>query len=700
MGEFMNYKRSNAISKVGASFGLIIIILLIPTLFQAQNLLNNPESVVYDSIYKRYLVSNCGDGNIIQIDSSGQQDYFNTELTYTLGLHIVGDTLFVSSNEGIYSGIVGFLLSTGEIIFHVDIPEKQLLNDITSDLSGNLYVTDCDADKIYKVSISEKTYTTFIDSGVGYPNGILYDFTQNRLLVLNCLLPKRPLISINIDDASISTIVETGLNSIDGLTSDNNGFFYFSSWETDNIYRYDPSFIYPAEIVSSGHTDPADIFFNKNSGVLVIPNFNSNSIDYLEIPEEYLYPKFESDIGTGHAPLQVEFSQNTLTNQNIISWSWDFNNDGIIDSGEENPSYLFEEPGKYTVSLKVTTDFEEETLIKPELISVFDGKSALQFDGTSSNVTFPSKENLNLTEQFTIEAVLKPLYWRTTSSKQVILDKSAIKIFLVGKAPGAANDSTFGVYLKLKDESLVKVAAEPNSLSLDKWQHIALSYNSSISEIKMYVNGLAMETSIEGPNNPVGSLQTNDTISLVLGNDRELSTGYKGIIDELRVWGDVRTETEISDNLTNSLSGNEDNLLGYWKMDEGNGSEIVDLSESENTGFIESAVYVEGVDLSILTTINNDQEEGIIPSKLHLYQNYPNPFNPSTTIEFSIPRGGKIGLKLYDILGKEITTLIDEYKEAGSYNVSFDASKIKSGIYFYTLTLEKWSQTKKMILLK
>ena len=90
----------------------------------SQNLLNNPESIVYDSVYNRYLVSNCGDGMIVQIDNTGQQLPFNSDLSVAVGLHIVGDTLFVSSNGGPYTGIVGILLATGQIIFHVQIPEK------------------------------------------------------------------------------------------------------------------------------------------------------------------------------------------------------------------------------------------------------------------------------------------------------------------------------------------------------------------------------------------------------------------------------------------------------------------------------------------------------------------------------------------------------------------------------------------------
>ena len=251
--------------------------------FEDPNLFDIPESVVYDSIYKRYLVSNCGDGNIIRIDSLGQQDYFNTELSVSVGMHIVGDTLFVCSDEGEYSGIVGFLLSTGEMVFHVNIAEKQLLNDITSDLAGNLYITDSDANRIYKVRINDMTYTTFVNYGLGWPNGIMYDVPNDRLLVLSCGLPNRPILSVNMQDSTVSTVVNTNKNANDGITSDNNGNIYFASWSNNTVYRYDESFTNPPEVVSSGHNGPADIYFEKQSNTLAVPNTNSNSVDFIPI---------------------------------------------------------------------------------------------------------------------------------------------------------------------------------------------------------------------------------------------------------------------------------------------------------------------------------------------------------------------------------------------------------------------------------
>ena len=89
-----------------------------------------------------------------------------------------------------------------------------------------------------------------------------------------------------------------------------------------------------------------------------------------------------------------------------------------------------------------------------------------------------------------------------------------------------------------------------------------------------------------------------------------------------------------------------------------------------------------------------------IPSEYSLLQNYPNPFNPTTKISWQAPVGAYQTLKIFDVLGKEIATLVDEYKPAGRYEVEFDASSLPSGIYFYQLKAGLFVETKKMIMLK
>jgi hypothetical protein len=93
-------------------------------------------------------------------------------------------------------------------------------------------------------------------------------------------------------------------------------------------------------------------------------------------------------------------------------------------------------------------------------------------------------------------------------------------------------------------------------------------------------------------------------------------------------------------------------------------------------------------------------EVSAIPDAFSLEQNYPNPFNPSTTISWQSPVGSHQTLKVYDLLGKEVATLVDEFKPAGRYEVEFNASKLSSGTYFYRLRAGSFIETKKMLILK
>jgi len=88
------------------------------------------------------------------------------------------------------------------------------------------------------------------------------------------------------------------------------------------------------------------------------------------------------------------------------------------------------------------------------------------------------------------------------------------------------------------------------------------------------------------------------------------------------------------------------------------------------------------------------------PAKFELAQNFPNPFNPTTTIRYQLPVNGQITLKVYDMLGKEVATLVNEQKLAGSYEVTLNADKLSSGVYYYQLKTDNFVQTKKLALVK
>ena len=89
-----------------------------------------------------------------------------------------------------------------------------------------------------------------------------------------------------------------------------------------------------------------------------------------------------------------------------------------------------------------------------------------------------------------------------------------------------------------------------------------------------------------------------------------------------------------------------------------------------------------------------------VPANYSLSQNYPNPFNPTTSIKFAVAKAGFVTLKVYDLSGKEVASLVNDNLSAGTYNYAFDGSKLSSGIYFYTIRANDFSETKKMMLIK
>jgi hypothetical protein len=101
-----------------------------------------------------------------------------------------------------------------------------------------------------------------------------------------------------------------------------------------------------------------------------------------------------------------------------------------------------------------------------------------------------------------------------------------------------------------------------------------------------------------------------------------------------------------------------------------------------------------------ITTSNEFENENSTPDEFRLNQNYPNPFNPNTVISYQIPKTSDVSLKVFDMLGREVATLVNGRINAGQYEVTFDASKFSSGMYIYQLNAGKFSSTRKMLLIK
>jgi hypothetical protein len=167
-----------------------------------------------------------------------------------------------------------------------------------------------------------------------------------------------------------------------------------------------------------------------------------------------------------------------------------------------------------------------------------------------------------------------------------------------------------------------------------------------------------------------------------------------GAVTLIGLTGDGKGTPSIAFNRDGTLyglkgTGNEVNRLISINTINGSGTEIGTLGQSN----LQAIIMTE-----IITGI--DEDDNLILTSYELFQNYPNPFNPSSVISYQLPVGGDVTLKIYDVLGNEIATLVNEYKPAGKYEVEFSAASLPSGVYFYQLKAGSFVETKKMLLLK
>ena len=139
---------------------------------------------------------------------------------------------------------------------------------------------------------------------------------------------------------------------------------------------------------------------------------------------------------------------------------------------------------------------------------------------------------------------------------------------------------------------------------------------------------------------------------------------------------------------TTSNSGLPDNTVNSIAIDS-SGNKWIGLNRNGLSVFKEGGV----VSVKEIPSKN-------IPKEFILFQNYPNPFNPVTNINFSLPAKSFVSLKVFDLIGREVATFVSQEKSAGTYQVTFNASRLPSGIYFYRLIAGTFTQAKKMLVLK
>jgi len=299
---------------------LLMLVLILLTGYNQVNCqtLVSPESVSYDKVKNRYLVSDPGSNAILQIAATtGTITYFhNTGLFFPRGTTIVGNMLYVTD----LGKLLGFNLTTDKLVVDTIIPTAQGLNDVAADDKGNLYMSDDVISQIFKFEIKDTVGYAWIKTGFDAPNGLFFDKTNNRLIVVS-FRDDSPIQSINLSTKAVTELKTTTNDYLDGIAVDKNGNYYISSWGSNTVYRYNKDFLYEKQF-SKNHSGPADIVFVPEKDILAVPNMNSGKIDYLPISTISIHEKDNSNnikvvTNNENSEIKVEFLLNNPANISV-----------------------------------------------------------------------------------------------------------------------------------------------------------------------------------------------------------------------------------------------------------------------------------------------------------------------------------------------------------------------------------------------
>ncbi len=260
--------------------GIIILIVWYPV--EAQNLLSGPECIAFDSLRNRYLVTNVGNGRIVEFDIDGNQlDYWGpTHPGYALGCLIEGNTFYYSSGD---SYVYGVDLDTEVENWIWANGMGMGVDGLAADTSGYLYVVGRVGGNIKKINISDKSTTTLVSNGLpDFPQELYYDAPNDRLIVCSWSY-HAPIVAVDVNTGVITTVVNDNVAWRDGVTMDPDGNIYTASEVYGVVTMFENTFTQPPVTIIGGLTGPSGLEFNWRDSVLVIPVSDIDTVLFLSM---------------------------------------------------------------------------------------------------------------------------------------------------------------------------------------------------------------------------------------------------------------------------------------------------------------------------------------------------------------------------------------------------------------------------------
>ncbi len=241
---------------------------------------DGPESVEYDTLNHRWLVSQFnGKKVLIYSPASGSLTELATGMTAgPYGIEILGNKLYCCDG----SAVKAFDLNTGAAAEVYELGAS-FLNGITSDGSENLFVTDFSAMKIYRINITTGSFNVMKSVAPSKPNGIIYEGENNRLVFVTWGSVK--LVGLSLADSTTTTLLTTSLNNCDGIIRDQQGDYYISTWGNSALSKIESDFSTQPVTVMSGLSSPADLGINAAGDSIGIPNSGTaNNVVFYPLP--------------------------------------------------------------------------------------------------------------------------------------------------------------------------------------------------------------------------------------------------------------------------------------------------------------------------------------------------------------------------------------------------------------------------------
>lgn len=240
---------------------------------------NSPESVEYDAANNRWIAGNNGSGELVSFDPPTISPFSvgSPLASGPHGIEILGNVAYVC--DGGY--IRGYDLTSGMQTFSLNL-NASFLNGLTTDGVTYLFATDFSAKKIYRINPSANAFN-LMTTTLKTPNGIYYDGANNRCVFVTWG-SNAPIQAMSLADSTISTLTTTTYSNCDGITRDNAGYWYATSWGNNSLIRWTPSFTTPI-VVMSNLSSPADIDINTAGDSIGIANSGSanNVVFYTNI---------------------------------------------------------------------------------------------------------------------------------------------------------------------------------------------------------------------------------------------------------------------------------------------------------------------------------------------------------------------------------------------------------------------------------